>query len=483
MSVRVASQSRRSKVRPYGVAWVAIGLVAVACRRDPVERVADIPLGSPPPPPAELSRFSAPLTYDFSGVLRVVDRAVPTTFGSLDSVHVMGSDTRRHYAFVATRGPFSARAEDSLVYLRATISYAARGFYKPPIGPTLSGGCGGDTAARPRVVIEIATPLTLDSTWHLRSKAVLVRVEPASAQQRDRCDVTFLHHDVTDRVIDAARSAVSLHLNDIDRRVAQVDLTDRFAPAWNTLGAPIRLSDGLWLVLDPRRLAIGRVTGHDHVLAIPVSLEARPLIVTAVDPPPTSHAVLPPLAHGGADDGFHIAMDGQIDYTAASAMVAGALKGRRVSQAGGAITITNAQVAPAPNGRLALTVWFDGDATGRLQFVGTPVLDTLAGSAARHEIVMRDLDYDLATSNPLLTTYAWLRSDAMRTTFRERAHIPVDSALSIGKTLLSDGLNRRMGPATLSARVTSVALRGLFVTRGSIVVRAEATGTARMSVK
>jgi hypothetical protein len=465
-------------------AWIGAAVVVAltACRRAPVDRDAEIPVGSPPPAPAEVSRFSAPLTYDFDPVLRVVERVVPTRFGSLDSVHQIANDARRHYAFEAERGPFTAEARDSMVYLRATLTYAARGYYKPPIGPTISGGCGGDAAARPRVVVEIAAPLTLDSAWHLQSKSTLVTVEPASTDQRDHCDVTFLHRDVTDHVVDAARIAITKHLGDIDRRVASVDLTDHVQPLWQTLATPIRLSEGVWLLLDPRRLAIGRAAGRGHTLTIPVMLEAQPKIVTSAEPPPVTVAPLPPLAHAAPDGGFHIALDGDIDYAAASAMLARALTGQQVRQAGGAITITNAQLSPAANGKLALSVWFNGDATGRLRFIGTPSLDTLPGRAPRHEIVMHDLDYDLATTNPLLSTYSWLRSDAMRSTFRDHAHIGVDSALLRGRDLLANGLNRRMGDATLRARVNSVAIRGLFVTRASIVVRAEATGTASVSM-
>jgi hypothetical protein len=460
-----------------------MGLVLlVACRRDPPDH-AEVPVGSPAPAPAEVSRFSAPLTYDFEPVLSVVERVVPTTFGSLDSVHQIGNDERRHYAFEAQRGTFTAQARDSLVYLRATLRYAARGYYKPPIGPTISGGCGGDSATRPRVVVEIAAPLTLDSTWHLQSKAMLVRVEPASTEQRDHCDVTFLHRDVTDHVIDAARTAITKHLSDIDRRVSNVDLTDRVQPLWKTLGTPIRLREGVWLLLDPRTLAIGRATGHAHTVTIPVTLEAQPMIVTSAEIPAASTTPLPPLSHAVSSGGFHIAVDGDIDYGAASAMLGQALIGQRVRQAGGTITITNAQLAPAANGKLTLTVWFNGDATGRLRFVGTPSLDTLAGKVPRHEIVMHDLDYDLATSNPLLSTYSWLRSDAMRSTFREHAHIGVDSALMRGRELLSSGLNRQMGDATLRAQVSSVAMRGLFVTRAGIVVRGEATGTASVTMR
>jgi hypothetical protein len=94
-----------------------------------------------------------------------------------------------------------------------------------------------------------------------------------------------------------------------------------------------------------------------------------------------------------------------------------------------------------------------------------------------------DLDHDIAVDDPMLRTYSWLRSDALRKTFRERAHIPVGPVLARGRALLLEGLNRKIGDAmTISARVDSVAVRGLYVTLDGLVVRAEATGHARVAV-
>jgi hypothetical protein len=128
---------------------------------------------------------------------------------------------------------------------------------------------------------------------------------------------------------------------------------------------------------------------------------------------------------------------------------------------------------------VGLAVDFSGDAKGTLMFIGTPVLDTV-----RREIVVPDLDYDLETDNQLINSYAWLRSDELRATFREKAHVPIDSALERGRSLLLVGLNRTVGNVlTLSAKVDSVALRGLYVTKGGLVVRAEARGKARVKVR
>jgi hypothetical protein len=453
-------------------------LVLLGCSAEPPSTRTVLPdIGAPPPSAPALSHFSVPLEYDAEAVLRLVDEAVPRTFGSMDSIRTMEGDSRKHYAFEATRGPFTAFARGREMHLRATLAYEARGYFKPPLAPTISAGCGGGRK-RPRIVVELATPLGLTSDWHLTAHTRIVTVRPASGAQRDRCDVGILHTDVTDRVIGAARSALAGRLGEIDRRVGRLDLGERVAGWWTLLQRPIRLADGIWLVVQPERLRRGDVSGEALVLTVPVSLDARPRIVTG-DEPPIPRNPPPPLARDSVGDGFHIVMDGLLDYGTASRAVGDALAGRQLTRAGRTVTVRDAMVQPLARGRLRLSLSFAGDANGRLRLAGTPRYD-----AGRREVRVPDLDYDLDTDDPLVNAYAWLRSDELRTMLRDRARFPVDSALSRGRNLLLNGLNRQLGESlTLSATVDSVAVTGLYVTRDGLVVRADATGQARVAVR
>jgi hypothetical protein len=457
---------------------VLVLLAVLACSRESRSTKADPPdVGAPAPSAPALSRFSVPLEYDITAVLRLVDQVVPKTFGSMDSIRTVNGDSRKRYAFEATRGPFTAFATGREMHLRATFAYRARGYYKPPLAPTISAGCG-NSKEQPRIVVELATPLTLTADWHLRSHARLVTIRPASAEGRDRCDVGILHTDVTDRVIGAARTALIAKLPDIDRKVAGVDLTDRVTDWWGLLSRPIRLTDSVWLTLHPERLRMGTVRGEAKVLSVPVSLEARPRIVTGQEPQP-SRVALPPLGKDTVTDGFRIEMDGLVDYGTATRGVTSALAGRRFTRAGRTVAVESVTVRPASRGRLYLAIAFAGDAAGRLQLVGTPRYEPTTGI-----VDVPDLDFDLDTDSKLVQGYAWLRDDELRATIRERAHVPVQPALAKGRELLLSGLNRRLGDAvTMSATVDSVAVKGLFVTRDALVVRAEATGQARFTVK
>ncbi|MEP6989903.1 MAG: DUF4403 family protein [bacterium] len=453
--------------------------MALACQRETPSTLPAAPdVGAPAPAAAEASRFSVPLEYDFGAVLGLVEQVVPTRLGSMDSVRQMGDNDHRHYAFQATRGTFTAFVDGNLMHLRATIAYEARGFFKPVIGPTLSAGCG-DGKDKPRIVVELATPLTLSSHWHLVSKTRIVRVEPASAAPRDHCDVSILHKDVTEQVVSAARAALVEHLPDIDRKVAEVDLTDRVTEWWALLARPIQLADDVWLTLGPERLSLGTVRGRSRVLTVPVSLDAHPQVVNGRVAPVVVPTALPPLAHDSVTGGYHIVMDGIVDYGTASRELSAALGAKEFAASGHKVRLSGVTILPKQKGQLALTASFTGDATGTLVLVGTPRIDR-----AHDLITVPDLDFDLQSSSRLLQTYSWLKSDGMRADLRSRAHFAVTPVLARGRALLLAGLNRKIGDAmTLSATVDSLAVRGLFVTRDGLIVRAEAVGQARVSVR
>jgi hypothetical protein len=472
---------RRS--HPVVRALFATILVVAACNRDrsSASRDADslaasIPPPAPPPPRA-LSRFDVPLDYDFTPVLAIVERAVPRTFGSLDSVRDVPGDSRKHYTFAAARDNFEMFASGSEVHLRTTVSYRARVYYKPFMAPTLSGGCGNDTQ-RPRIILELVTPITVGPDWHLHSDARLARLEPASDSAHDRCNVSMFSYDITPRVMDAARNALTNRLTDIDQRISMVDLTPRAKVWWRQLNQPIRLANDVWLMLQPKQLRLGSVNGTAQMLTVRAGLDASPTIVTGPKPFPVVKP-LPPLGQNTKGSGFQILLEGNVDYLTASQALTKALQGRVVTEGGQAVTIHSAMATADTAGRIALSVSFTGDATGRLRLVGTPRY-----SAAIGMVDVPDLEYDLTTDKDLINVYAWLRSEELLKILRDKARVPIAPALDRGKELLVNGLNRTVGGVMrIRATVDSVAVDGLYATSSGLLIRARALGKARVAVR
>jgi hypothetical protein len=455
---------------------LALATIAGACQPRS-SSVGDLADQDAPPPPQTLSRFYVPIEYDFTPVMATVERVVPRKFGSMAQVRDVPNDTRRKYAFEATRGPFTAFVVGSQVHLRTTLSYTARGFYKPVIGPTVSAGCGSDKV-RPRIVVELITPLTLDSTWHLKSRARVGTITRASKRSEDQCQVSVLRLDVTDKVEEAARTALTAQLPEINKRIAGVSLANQAAGWWTSLNKPIRLRDDVWLLLHPAKLRLGKITGAKRTLTIEAGVDAYPKIVTGAEPAVVM-SPLPALAGVASAGGFNIVLDGNIGYATISTTLTDLLGGKTIGVKGREIVVDSVRAAGRSRGRIELAVTFSGDAEGTIHFAGTPKFDAQAG-----EILVPDLDYDLDTDNGLVAAVAWVKSDDLRTMMRDKARIPVAPVLDRGRQLLTSGLNRTIGTSlTLSADVDSVAVHDLYVRRPGIVVRAAALGSAKVAVR
>jgi hypothetical protein len=433
----------------------------------------------PPPPPQTLSRFNVPLDYDFTPVMATVEREVPKTFGSLKDVHPFPNDPRKRYAFEAVRGPFTAFVVGSQVHLRTTLSYAARGYYNPRLAPEIRAGCGSesDLAQRPRIVVELVTPLTIDSLWNLKSRARLVKVERASTKGEDQCQMSILRLDVTDKVVDAARKALIAQMPVIDRKIAAVSLDSMASGWWQTLNRPIRLRDDVWLLLHPARLRLGKIIGAKRVLTIQAGVDAYPQIMTGAEPAVVM-SPLPKLGGSPGTAGFNIVIDGNIDYRTISKTLTDLLRGKTITAKGHTVAIQSVSASGKAGGRLELGIDFAGDSKGTLHLGGAPKYD-----AAAAMIHVPDLDYDLDTDSKVVGVVAAVKSDEMRALLREKARIPVGPVIDRGKDLLTSGLNRTIGTAlTMAATVDSVTVHDLYVRRPGIVVRAAAMGSAKVAV-
>lgn len=464
---------------PAGVAAVVAVAVLAGCRGSqeldaPAPRITGDVDSLPPLPP---STIEAPITYDLSPVVAELERAVPRRLGDIDERHAVPSNSRVHFAFAAEREPFRVALSGRTARMEAIVHYMGRGWYNPPLAPEVSASCGTG-GERPRARIEVATSLSLTPSWRLRGRTTVGRVEPYSDEPRDRCKVTFLKVDVTDRVVAAARSALEENRRVVDRKIAGVDLRSHFEEWWAALQRPIHLSDSLWLEINPTAVHVDSIAGRGTLLVARVGLEATPRIVTGPRPEPGARP-LPPLGEHRAGEGFHVLAEGVLDYRAASRLLARELKGKRVAYGGRSARVRDVKVYGIGGGRVAMAVTFAGDVAGRIYFVGTPRYD-----AARDELYVPDLDFDVASQNALVDRLEWLKSVGLGDLLRERARWPAAGLIRMGVEELLKGLNREIAPGVrLSGVVSDTRVLGVHASRRAVLVRAEVVGRARLDIR
>jgi hypothetical protein len=403
---------------------------------------------------------------------------VPTRFGSLSDRIELPDRDRTAIAFELSRSPFRVSMVGDVARLEATIGYALRAWYDPPVLPEVSASCGTGSSPRPRLSVAIEAPITVADDWSLATRSRVVSLAPSSGTGRDRCTMTFLDFDVTDRVIRATRSFLESHTADLDAAAAQVDLRSRVDGWWMTLQEPIRLTDSLWVVFRPEAIGSGAALGTGDSLEITLALRARPGVVMGVRPA-IARIPLPELDTGGVvANGLDLTVDALAGYDAVTAFLQEELGGTEVERAGRTVRIDSLRVFGIGGGRLALEVVTSGDVVSRLFLAGTPRLDPATG-----QFSVPDLDYDFRTRSLMVATVSWLGSGAVRQILRDRASWPATPAVGWLRGRLMEGLNRDLSDELrVAGEVQQIEILGIHAMRDMLLMRASATGTARLFV-
>ena len=423
------------------------------------------------------SLLEVPLSYDLSPVVAQLEKAIPRRFGDLNKKQPIPSNKRMHFAYTAERDPFTVTLDGNTARIRAVLHYAGRGWYNAPIAPEVSASCGVD-GERPRAVVELAADLTLTPDWRLRGKSRVGKVEPVSDTDRDKCRITFLKINVTEHVTDAARKQLQAQTKAVDAKIASLDLRSKFQEWWNVISEPIRLTDSVWLVINPIAVRKGETRGQRRMLHATIGLSAAPHIVTGARPA-VPLKPLPRLQPAAVGDGFHVLMEGALDYAMATDLMTEQLAGKRIERGKQYVEIESVRLFGIGGGQVALELRFRGSTDGRVFFVGTPRYDPQTD-----QLYVPDLDYDVASAGLLVRGLTWMKQGDIREFLRSKARWPVGGLLAQAKTTLLDGLNRELSPGVrLSGEVTHVEALGVHAGPRAVLVRAHADGNVRLDVR
>ena len=431
----------------------------------------------PAPPLSEISSIAAPIKLPLSTLGEELEKAVPTTFGDIEERIEIPERDRTRIAFELRRAPFRLSLVGEVATLETTVEYALRAWYNPPLLPELSASCGTGDRPAPRLRVRIEAPIEVEDDWSLSTRSRVAVLDRASQTERDRCRMTFLDFDVTDRIVSAARTFLEEHTAEIDSAAARVDLKGQIEEWWTTLQEPIRLTDSLWLVFRPETVRRGPTLGSGDSLEISLAMRARPGIMMGPRPS-LARVELPALDTGAVSPGLDLVVEAFADYSAMSAVLQEELGGTEVRRAGRTVRLDSLRMFGVGGGRLALQVLTSGDVVSRMYLIGTPRLDPATG-----QFSIPDLDYDVRTRSVLFTTLSWLGNRPLRDLLRERASWPATPAIAWLRTRLLEGLNRDLSDdLRVSGEVEDVRILGIHAMRELLLVRVTATGSARLYV-
>lgn len=430
-------------------------------------------------PPMPWSVIEAPVTYDLDTALDSLEASVPMVYGDLERRITTANNKNVSFAFLLRRSRFRVKVDGQTVFISADVAYSGRAWYRPPVGPEVEISCGtGDDVPR-RATLTLRSTAEMTADWGLRTRSRVVRLVAFSDSARDRCRLTFLRIDVTDRILKSTQDLIDERLAAFDEAVARWPVRRRFEKIWRDIQKPMRLADSVYLSLRPSEARVGEIGARGRMAFANLRLVASPLVSTGPKPrllerPLPALRLAPDVGRGA-----RVLIDASFTYPVATAMLRQALVGRKVRQSGHVIRIRDVRISGMGQGKVALGVTLSGDVRGQIFFTGTPTYDS-----STHQILVPDLEYDVGTAKVLVASYEWLNDVRLRDFLRERARLPDSAVVHQLVGLAEKGMNREL-PARgtrLSGRIRQAGVIAVRATLQEIRVRALANADLTLSI-
>lgn len=423
------------------------------------------------------SVVDAPIAYEVAPILAALNDAVPRKFGNMDERIQNENNRRQQFAFAASRTPFKMSLDGDQLTLSTIVEYQGRGWYDPLIGPQVSGGC--DDGPKPRLEVSIVSNLKLTTNWRFTPRTRVRTIKPVSDTPRDQCRVTFLSIDVTGKVVDAVRGQLVTRLPRVDAQLARFDLRSRTEKWYNLLNRSVHVTDSLWMVFNPGVVRYGGLRLNDSLLIADIRLYAQPVLISGPKPP-ERFSPLPPLEYAkrAVGDSARVMIEAAIGYDVVSDLLKKQLVGRTFTRFGRKVRIAYVRCYGLGDGRLALGVQFSGAVEGEGYLVGTPKFDV-----ASNMLYVPDLKFDVATSNRLVQSIAWLKRAEVIDQLREAARFPLEDVLTDTRNKVEGKINRELTRGVvLDAKFQTGRVIDVTALARALIVRAEAVGTLGLTL-
>lgn len=462
----------------HRVAVVLLATATLACRDAHFEAV--------PPTPAAIaaaeslpdvpdSRLELPVRYDLAPALAWLEGEVPRTIGEIDKRLAIPGNDRAHFAFQIEREKFRLAFRDGAL-LSAVLHYQGRGWYNPPVLPEVSASCGtGDDQPRARVTLHVRG--RIDSNWTLRPRST-VSADPLTDTERDECKVTVLQIDVTGKVLGAAEQALQKEVAKVDRRIRAFPLRKLVEGVWVDMQQPLRLTDSLWLLINPKAVRFLPPSTTGDTLIWQAGLQANPRIVGGARPAPTANPLLPPDRSPAPSPELLILSEGRLPYDVAEAILTKATAKTKIKIGERVIRIRHLKPIPLGDGQLAVALTVDGAAEGTLYAVGRPQIDSMG------RLTMPDLTVDAGTTGALTGALAWLAStDRVEQYLREAITVNLAPTIEKARVLAEKNMNRELAPG-LGVRATLASAKpiGVWAAPDALVARVIVRGEGELVI-
>ncbi len=444
---------------------IILGISLASCKTSILAERPDVSAIEIPRMPQPATHFDVPISVDLKKYFLQAESSVPNEFSDKQS-----PCEGLRYTYKFKRSPFNIKGSGNKVTFAfqgqymIDLTYCATCVMDNCVVPKVTASCGLGEPLR-KINIGYTAAVKVLPNYKLSSKTDLTQLEPV-----DRCKVSVLNIDATDRLVGYIRQPLKDLGGEVDKRVGEVDFKKDVDALWKQLSTELKIGEFGYLYVNPKQISLSEINMNGSVLNFSVGLTANPLV--SASPKTVTSTALPNLSSYTKKEGFNIYLDLVAEYDTLTRHLNNALTGQVFEVGKKKITVTAASVSGIGSNKMALKLSFTGSKKGTVYLVGTPHYD-----AETHVISFPDLNFDVKSKSLLLNTAEWMFNDKITKTLREKAQYDLSEMLESSKARLQTELNRKLdGGISLNGQITDLNIMEIFPEQQHLMLRAITVG-------
>jgi hypothetical protein len=437
----------------------------------PAVNTADVPKIVQP-----TSNIEIPVTIELKKYFLQAENAVPSVY----------SDSKKQveglsYTYTFKRTPFAITGSDNTVSMKLIGSYGISASYCAKsidfgsgtrcLVPVVSASCGMENEPLRRMEINFKSVISVKPDYSLASKTGLWPPPRAI----DKCNISILKIDVTDKLIEFVSVPLSDLGTQIDKRIASMNFKPVIAELWKNIANEYKLGDMGYLYLNPQSVRVSNFNLNGSQLNFSVGLSANPVVSTTSLP--QQPKPLPNLSAYTPASGFSIYLDIFENYEHLTNLVNQQIVNQQMEVAGKQFIVTDTKVY-GTGSKIAVAVDFKGSMTGTVYLVGTPSYDPV-----KRVISFPDMNFDVYSKNWMIKFAKWMFNEKITNMIREKATYNLTQFLNDSKTRLKTELSRDLGNGVKSnVYLDDVNIDAIYPTTDRLILRTFSKGQIKVNV-
>lgn len=427
------------------------------------------------------SEVNIPIQVNMKPFYQLAEKNVSTTFTSPNwPEDWITIDCANRYKYQFRRGPLQFIASGNMMNLAFTGYYKIIGSTRVCVGNAVVSPwtppcrCGFDEGER-RVNVSFTNTVKVLPDYKINLD--IVRQEPVAI---DKCTVCIFGVDITNQVMKGLKTELDLAKKAILDSFGVVDLRPQVQQLWNKLDVSYNLYGLGWLKINPQKIKLTRLFGHNDSLNILLGMTAKPVI--SFEKSADVMTLAPNMDNSVSRPGFNIFLDAVLNYDSLSNIINAQLKGKEFDLSKGKakkiLVVEDCRIYGTGNEKLIIKMSFSGTNSGIAYFTGKPFYN-----AIKKMIEVRDIDFDVKTKNILLKSADWLFNKRITNEIARVSKFDLSNYIDTAKILINRQLNAEWIKGIKSTgNINDLKIAGFYPLTEHFIIRSNASGELMIKV-